>query len=208
MKIGLFLLYGIIMLLLSMLVAFIMNGGSIMEKDKDGYIKLRIKGGIRAEDWVKILCLSVGVGFFVSIAAVSAWCGLIAYVALFFAMLFIAFWCYKEASALKDLAIFIIMMVVVYLVSQMSVIALSGIVRHYAWLSIFKTVPAVVLCLCITVVIAEVLRYQAEAAHLRASRSLSEDIRKIFPVLRIIVIILGIGIATYLLITGIQWKGF
>ncbi len=208
MKVGLLLLYGIIMLVLGIVEVFFLNGGSLFEKDKDGYAKFRLRGGIDVGGWIKILCLAIGVGFAAAIASAAAWCGLAAFIIMFFAMMFTAYWCFDEASAFKEVAVFIGMLVVEYFVAKMGVIALSGIVRHAAWLSVFKTVPAVELTVCITVMVVEVLQYHARGLHLVHPRTLSEDMRKMYPALAIICGVIGGGIAIALLITGIQWKGF
>lgn len=208
MKVGFFILFGVIMLVLSLAEVFFLNGGSLFEKDEDGYTRFRLKGGIDAMGWAKILCLSIGTGLIASIASAAAWLGLIAFVVMLFVMVYITFWCQQEASAPKEIAIFILMLIVLFIIARMGVIAMGGIVRHAAWLSVFKTVPAVELAICITVILVSVLRYRADGLHLANPRSQKEDMKKLYSGLALLVGAIGVIVAIVLFITGIYWKGF
>lgn len=204
MKFGLFLLYGIIMLVLVASESFFLNGGSLFEKDKDGYLKLCIKGGVDATGWMRTIVLTLSTALVASMVPSAAWCGLIGFMAMEAALAYVVYWSVQEASSVKEVATFVLILVVLYIVARMGSIAMGGIIRHYAWLSVVMTLPSVSLSICITVVISTVCKYHGD----QNPRGLDKDKCRICSIMALVVAVTGAVVAIYLLISGVQWRGF
>lgn len=204
MKFGFLLLFGIIMLVLCLIESFFLNDGHIFDKDEDGSFKLKIKGGVDATGWGRALILAAVVGFFASIAAVKPLLGMFSLIVMIVVMIYITYWSINEASSPKEVIVFIIMLIVAQIVAKMGAIAMGGMMRSYAWLSVLMTIPGVALAICIALIIAAVLKYHADSN----PHGLDKDKRKLLSLLAVVTVVVGLGIGVYLLVTGVKWKGF
>ena len=205
MKFGLFLLYGIVILVATLLEVFLLNGGGLFEKDKEGYPRLRLKGSIDAMGAAKAVVLA---GLCAGLAPVSPWVAIICYVVLLFMMAYVTWWSVTEASAFKEIIVFAIILVVLFIIIKVSSIAMSGVVRNFGWLTFWMTIPKVALTVCLTVIVAAVLRYRSQGLHLVNPKAMDKNARKIYSASAVLVTVVGVVLAIVFFVTGIKWKGF
>lgn len=208
MKFGLFFLYGIVVLVAALLEVFLLNGGGLFEKDKEGYPRLRLKGSIDAMGAAKAVGLAVLAGLCAGLAPVSPWVAIICYVMLLFMMVYVTWWSVTEASAFKEIIVFAIILVVLFIIIKVSSIAMSGVVRNFGWLTFWMTIPKVALTVCLTVIVAAVLRYRSQGLHLVNPKAMDKNTRKIYSTSAVLVTVVGIVLAIVFFVTGIKWKGF
>ncbi|MBR3138708.1 hypothetical protein IKG38_01715 [Candidatus Saccharibacteria bacterium] len=166
MKIGLFILYGILVFFITLTECFLLNGGISVEKDSEGFRRLNLKGEVGFYDWARSFILAIIAGFMAGLAPTSGVWGIVAFVVALAMMGYICFWSATEASEIKEMVCFAFLMLVIHFISNTGAIASGAVIRNFGFVKFLKAVPGMALVACIAIMVASNLLYRSRGGNL------------------------------------------
>ena len=156
-KIGLFILYGVLVFVVSLAESFLLSSGAIFKKE--GHKEMN------PGDWARVFILTFAAALMAGLAPVSGTWGIIVFIMALGMMGYVCFWASTEVSEVKELLVAIFLCVIVYFITKMGAIASGAVVRDLRALKFLRAVPGIALVICIAIMIASMLNYRGNGGH-------------------------------------------